>query len=143
MYIGLKHLHSFFAIITLFILLSALAYSIYSLVAKKPFSKNNKLLNLLGMMLIHTQIVFGLILYFVSPLGLSKFSGEAMKVSFNRMFIIEHPLMMIIAGVLITIGYIRSKNAAIDIIKHKAIIIFYAIGLILIALRIPWQYWIN
>lgn len=143
MYIILKHSHSLLAILTLLNLVIAIGFGLYSLIVKKPFSKNHKLFYLQGMVFSHLQILLGIILYFVSPLGLSNFSGESMKLSFTRLFIVEHPLMMIIAGVLITIGYIRSKKAIDDNKKHKAIVIFYSIGLLFIASRIPWAYWLN
>jgi len=141
MYIIFRHSHSFIAALALAFIIFAIVYNIFSWMKKKPFSKTNKIANLLGMAGAHIQLIFGLILYFISPLGFSNFSGEAMKNSLFRLHIIEHPLTMLIAVVLITIGYSKAKNITDDIQKYKKIVLFYLIGLILILIRIPWHSW--
>lgn len=94
-----------------------------------------------GFIASHIQLLIGLVLYAVSPVGLSNFSGEAMGESLSRLYILEHPLTMIIAIVLISIGYIKAKKPNDDVRRYKTIILFYTLGLILILLRIPWQVW--
>ncbi|WP_083610320.1 hypothetical protein [Pontibacter flavimaris] len=108
----------------------------------KNFSDKDRKLGLLGLIPVHLQWVFGVILYFVSPLGLENFSGEAMGDSTSRLYILEHPLTMIIAVILITVGYSRAKRQiGTDNRGFKSIAIFYGIGLILILSRIPWNAW--
>lgn len=143
MYTGIKHFHSYLAYLALIILLLAGIFALYSWIAKKPYTKANKTLNLLGMVFTHTQLLIGLILYFVSPMGLSNFSGEAMKNSFSRLYILEHPLMMIIAAVLVSIGYIKAKKQSDEVKNHKTIAIFYILGLLIILSRIPWEAWLK
>jgi len=142
MYIVFRYFHSYIAALALAFILYAIVFNAYSWIKNKSFSKANKMANLLGMTSAHIQLIFGLILYFVSPLGISNFSGEAMKNSLFRLHIIEHPLTMLIAVVLITIGYSKTKNLTDDNKKYKKIVIFYLIGLILILIRIPWHSWI-
>ena len=67
---------------------------------------------LLGLIPTHLQWIFGLILYFLSPLGLSSLSGEAMSNSTLRLYSIEHPFTMILAVVLITIGFAKAKRGS-------------------------------
>jgi hypothetical protein len=81
-------------------------------------------------------------LYFLSPLGFSNFSGEAMKNAISRLFVMEHPLMMVLAIVLVSVGYIRIKKATDDSKKHKNMVLFYGIGLVFILSRIPWEMWL-
>ena len=81
-------------------------------------------------------------LYFLSPLGMSNFSGAAMKTAITRLYIVEHPLMMILAIVLVTVGYIKTKRAIEDGRKYKNMVIFYSIGLAFILSRIPWEMWL-
>ncbi len=138
MYTGLKHLHSYTAYLTLGLLIVAILISIINLAGSKPFNKPVTLLGLIGA---HVQLVFGLVIYFVSPLGFANFSGEAMGESVSRLYILEHPLTNIIAIALITIGYSRAKRAGDDQKKSRNIAIFYGIGLFLILLRIPWYAW--
>lgn len=142
MYIAIKHVHSFIALLSLLLLVASVFYNSYGWVAHKPFSKNNKLMALLGLIAVHTQFLIGLLLYFVSPLGLSNFSGEAMKNSVSRLYILEHPLVMIVALVLITVGYSKLKQPSTDAVKFKRLVILYSLGLILILSRIPWSMWL-
>jgi hypothetical protein len=47
---------------------------------------------------------------------------------------------MIIAIILVTIGHAKAKRASEPAKKHKTILLFYAIGLILILASIPWPF---
>lgn len=141
MYTGLKHLHSGLAYILLAGLIFSIGYTLISFINKKPFTDGNRKVSLIGLICAHLQLVFGLLLYFVSPLGLSGFSGEAMKNSLSRLYILEHPLTMAIAIALITIGYSKAKRLTEDRKRYNNILIFYTIGLLLILLRIPWSVW--
>ena len=142
MYTGLKHLHAFSAYLTLAFLITAVIYAVYFLLSGKSFTKWGNTIRLLALIGTHIQVLLGIILYFVSPLGLSNFSGENMKNGVYRLYMLEHPLTMLIAVVLITFGYMKSKRATDDKGKLKSMAIFYGLGLILILLRIPWQSWI-
>ena len=141
MYTGLKHLHSFTAYLTLAFLIVAVVYAIYAWTSDKPFTKGSHTIRLLALIGTHTQIIFGLILYFVSPLGLSNFSGENMKNGIFRLYMLEHPFTMILAVVLITLGYSKSKKAADDRSRFKILALYFGIGLFLILLRITWAAW--
>jgi cytochrome bd-type quinol oxidase subunit 2 len=143
MYTGVKHLHSSMAYLVLIGLLIAIIYTIASIVQNKPFTKQNKTMALVGLIVAHLQLLFGLIIYFVSPLGMSNMNGDTMKNSAARLMALEHPLMMIIGIILITIGYSKSKKATTDNAKLKKIAIFYTIGLIFIISRIPWNVWLG
>jgi len=68
-------------------------------------------------------------------------SGSIMKDPTMRFKIIEHPLTMIIAIVLISIGYIKAKKLTDAKQANKTVLIFYILGLILILARIPWGTW--
>lgn len=142
MYTGLQHLHSYLAYLVLLGLAIAIINAVMGSAGNKPFTDSNRKVALLGLIPAHLQWVFGLILYFVSPLGASNFSGAAMKDSVSRLYILEHPLMMLIAVVLITIGYARAKRAVGSTTKgFRAIYVFYGIALVLILARIPWGSW--
>jgi len=142
MYLQFKQFHSFIAYLVLAVLIFVLIYSIYSWLTKKSYTKNNRILVLLGMALVHIQFLLGVLLYFLSPLGLSNFSGEAMKNSISRLYILEHPFVMVIAFTFITIGFMKSNRINNDNQKYKSIVLFYSIALICILSRIPWSVWI-
>lgn len=142
MYLLFKESHSYIAFLLLAVFFVVIAIGIYGWLAKKPFTKTTRLLALAGMIAVHLQLTIGLVLYFLSPLGLSNFSGEAMKNSLSRLYVMEHPLMMILAIVLVTVGYIKAKKATKDSLKYKNMVIFYSIGLVFILSRIPWEMWL-
>jgi len=64
-----------------------------------------------------------------------------MKDSGLRLYFLEHPLMMIIAIVLITMGYSKAKKIADAKKANQTVMIFYILGLLLILSRIPWSTW--
>ncbi|RAU83059.1 hypothetical protein [Pontibacter arcticus] len=141
MYTGLQHLHSYLAYLVIAGLLVAIIGAFMGSSGNKPFTDSNRKMALLGLIPTHLQWVIGLILYFVSPLGMSNFSGPNMKDSVARLYMLEHPLMMILAVILITIGYARAKRSIGSNKGFRNIYIFYGIGLILILARIPWNAW--
>jgi VIT1/CCC1 family predicted Fe2+/Mn2+ transporter len=67
MYTGLKHLHSTWAYIVLALLIISTIVFLAGWLGKKPFGKTQKKLGLFSLIAMHLQLVFGLILYFVSP----------------------------------------------------------------------------
>lgn len=135
---GMKHLHSTLAIVLLLALVIAIVITLSNYLGNKPY---NRKVALIGFISAHLQLLVGLIIYFVSPLGIQAFSGENMKNSLSRLYFLEHPLMMIIAIVLITIGYSKAKKITDGKKANKTVLIFYILGLLLILSRIPWGTW--
>lgn len=134
----MKHLHSTLAIILLLALVVAIVITLVNYFGSKPY---NRKIALLGLISAHLQLVVGFIIYFTSPLGMQAFSGANMKNSLSRLYFLEHPLMMIIAIVLITIGYSKAKRLTENYSANKTVLIFYTLGLIVILSRIPWSTW--
>lgn len=141
MYTGFLHLHSYFAYLLLAAIIFSIVYILVSYINKQPFTEKHRKIALIGLISTHIQALFGLILYFVSPLGFSNLSGEVMKNSELRLYAVEHPLTMIISVVLVSIGYSKAKKLTDSDQRYKKILIFYTIGLILIFSRIPWVSW--
>ena len=141
MYEIIKSAHSGWAYLVLIALLIAVVNSFLGMNSKKDFTPNDRRFALLGLIATHLQLVIGLILYFVSPLGLASFGQMSDKAL--RLTSLEHPLLNIIAIALITIGWSRHKKAANSEAKFKSISLFYAIGLVLILVRIPWSSWLK
>jgi len=86
----------------------------------------------------HLQLVLGLVLYFISPKVV--FDASSMKVSLLRFYLVEHIGLMIIAVILITIGYVKSDRTADEIKKYKHVVVYYSIALVLILASIPWPF---
>lgn len=86
----------------------------------------------------HIQLLVGLILYFISPKVI--FSAEAMKSALSRFFLVEHTTMMILAIIVISVGYIMAKKVAPEKKAFSRIFWAYLVGLILILASIPWPF---
>ena len=85
-------------------------------------------------MFTHTQLLIGLIVYFISPVVI--FSAASMKDTVARYWLVEHITMMVIAIVLITVARITAKKMADAVAKHKRLFIFNTIALAIILLAI-------
>lgn len=144
MYTGLQHAHSYIAFAALILLIVASINAIIGMSSNKEFKDGDRKLSLFALIFTHTQLLIGIVLYFVSPM-VQTFKlpmGEVMKNADLRLYAIEHPLINIIAVVLITIGWSRHKKMATSKAKFKSIGIMFALGTILILSRIPWSTWL-
>jgi uncharacterized membrane protein len=102
---------------------------------KKPFEKLDNTGSLVLLILTHTQLLIGLILYaFLSPYTQAAFAdmGAAMKDSTLRYFAVEHIMMMLIAVVLIQLGRTFSKKATDDVQKHRKLAVYTTAAVLLI-----------
>jgi len=145
MYEILKHAHSGLRWVVLIALLAAIINALnkkskLSHVDKSDasFTKKDKMLGLFALIFTHLQLVIGFILYFISPLV--QFSSGTMKNTVLRFYTVEHISLMLLAIILITVGYSKAKRSTDDAKKFKSIGIYYLIGLILILISIPWPF---
>ncbi|EMS32614.1 hypothetical protein C943_00967 [Mariniradius saccharolyticus AK6] len=143
MYIGIKHLHSGLAYLALVALVIVIIYALVGSLSNREFTEKDRKFALIAFILSHVQLLVGLVLYFVSPVGISLLSGEAMKDPVARLTTLEHPLINILAIVFITLGYTRAKKSELSRAKFRSIYMMYAIGLVLILSRIPWSNWLG
>jgi hypothetical protein len=60
-----------------------------------------------------------------------------------RLLLLEHPLMNIIAIVLITVGWVKLKKQTEVRQMFGKISLFYGIALVLLLSRIPWGLWLG
>ena len=134
----IKTLHSYWAYIVVAVLLFTVINAIIGLVQKKEFTHKEFRLGLFGLITTHIQLLLGFLVYFVG--GFQSGLGD-MKDSAVRLLALEHPLMMIIAIVLITIGWSKHKKQVKSETKFKTFTIFYGLALVLILSRIPWSNW--
>lgn len=142
MYTGFKHLHSYLP----YLLLAALVITIIIYAAKmtkgSTYTAADKRLSLITLILAHLQFVIGLVLYFVSPVAQAALASETtMSDATNRLYAVEHPLTMLVAIVLITIGHSKAKRKEEASVKFKTVVIFFTLALILALVRIPWNVW--
>ena len=134
MYNGLLIAHSYLRYIILILLIVVIITSLLGMVNKRPYSPTDNKLGLFLFISTHLQLLFGLILFFVSPVV--QFSGEAMKNPETRYWLVEHNTAMLIAIVLITLARTTSKKMADSHAKHKRMFIFNLIALAIIVIAI-------
>ncbi|MFV5687544.1 hypothetical protein ACM55M_02830 [Flavobacterium sp. ZT3R25] len=139
MYEFIQKFHSGWAYLALLLLVVAVVNSFIGMSSKKEFTSKDRKIALFGLIGTHTQLLIGLILYFVSPLGLASLGQMSDKAL--RLTSLEHPLINIIAITLITIGWSKHKKLTTSESKFKTFSIFYGLGLLLILSRIPWKMW--
>ena len=141
----LKVIHSYWAYLVLLLLILSTANALLGLVSKREYSAKDFRISLSTLITSHIQLLIGIVLYFTNNY-VSQFSeigmGEIMKNSALRSTLVEHPITMIIALVLITIGYSKHKKKLTSKPKFKTLSIFYTIALVLILSKIPWSTWI-
>ena len=144
MYTGLQHAHSGLAYLALLALVLVIFWALIGTLSGREFQEKDRKIALIAFIICHIQLLVGLILYFVSPLGLSLLTGGgAMSDASARLTALEHPLINIVAIVLVSIGFIRAKKLESSTAKFRSIYMMYAIGLVLILSRIPWGNWLG
>lgn len=139
MYEIIQKAHSGWAYLVLITLVIAVVNALIGRNAKKEFSAQDRKIALFALIATHLQLVFGFVIYFISPLGMASLGQMSDKAL--RLTSLEHPLINIIAIALITIGWSKHKKAADSQAKFKSIFLFYGLGLLLILSRIPWSLW--
>ena len=109
---------------------------------KKEFSRHDNLSNLLFMISCDIQLLVGLILYFINNwLGLMQTTpAVVMKNPGLRFFAVEHGVMMILAWVLVHVGRVAIKKTMNDRIKHKRMLLFFGLALVIILAAVPWPF---
>lgn len=140
MYYFIQKFHSGWAYIALLALVVAVVTFLSGMFSKTEFTSANRKIGLIALIVIHIQLLVGLILYFVSPLGFASLGQMSDKAL--RLTSLEHPLINIIAIALITIGWSKHKKLVTSASKFKTFSIFYGLGLLLILSRIPWSMWL-
>ena len=139
---SLTHIHSLLR----WIILAMLLVSIIKAFSGKGRGKDFKLTDgkffMLTMMLIHIQILVGIALYTMSPLIESAMKSKEgiMGDTINRFWVVEHGLGMLIATILITIGYSKSKKIVNTTKRYSTVAWTYLIALVIIFTSIPWPF---
>jgi NADH:ubiquinone oxidoreductase subunit 2 (subunit N) len=139
MYHFIQKFHSGWAYLALLLLFIASLNSLRGYLTKKDFTAKDRKIALFALIAMHIQLLVGLILYFVSPYGKESFG--LMQDAALRLTSLEHPLVNIIAIVLITVGWSKHKKATTSETKFKALYMPYIIALLLVLSRIPWDLW--
>ena len=143
MYNTIKNLHSYWAYFVILILVVAVINALIKRVQNKDYTDKDLRIFLFALVFSHLQLLIGLVLYFVSPMFelWGELGGEVMKNATARLYLVEHPLVNILAIVLITVGFSKHKKKETSAAKFKTILLMYLIAIVLLLSRIPWDAW--
>lgn len=140
-------LHSWLRWAILILLLIKLVQAFGGWTQNKAWTPRDKRFNLFTMIAVDLQLVLGLILYFVySPYGAKAFKLGMKTVMKNKVFrfwAVEHLTLMLVAWVLIHVGYAISKRSDDDKRRHKVTALTYGFALLAILVSIPWPFMKN
>lgn len=140
----MKEIHSYWAYVVLLILIVAVINTLRGVIQKKEFTDKDLRIGLFALIVSHMQLLIGFGWYFMSPWfkALKTNGAEVMSDKGVRLLAIEHPITMILAIVLITIGWSKHKKKTEALAKFKTLAIFYGLALLLMLSRIPWNNWV-
>ncbi len=140
----IKTVHSYWAFLVIIILTLIVINSIIAKFSGRAFNTKDLRLSLFGLIFSHIQLLIGLILYFTSPWfnQFYQIGMDLLKNAESRLYLIERPLINIVAIIFITLGWSLHKRQLDSSKKFLRIGIFYGLGLIFLLSRIPWDSWI-
>jgi len=142
MYTTVLAIHSLVRWLVLASLLFAIFRAFNGWSSKRSFSRVDNSVRHWTATIAHIQLIFGLVLYFISPIVnyfLHNFN-DAVHRREIRFFGMEHSLMMVIAIVVITIGSARAKRKLTDPEKFKTMALWFSVGLLIILSSVPWAF---
>lgn len=144
MYEVVKMIHSYWAYLVVIMLVVATFNALIKFFGDKEFHAVDFRISLFTLIVMHIQLLIGLVLYFTSPFGLKNITNNGMGGldSFARLLAVEHPFVGILAVAAITIGYSKQKKKLTSKPKFKMLAIFYTLGFLLVLSRIPWTNWL-
>jgi len=139
---GLLLLHNLLRWLVLLFALITIFRTMGGLNGSKPFTARKPALFL--MISCDIQLLLGLALYFTGAWGIKNIQnqgmGNVMKDSVSRFFAVEHSIGMIVAIILVHIGYSATKKSISDGAKYKRVFWCTLIALIIIFATIPWPF---
>jgi hypothetical protein len=138
---GFKHLHILLPYLLLLLPFLAIVVSLVKEKNETVSGKPSKLV-LFALIFTHIQLLVGLALLAMNFAAISGTGVNIMKDAAVRMKLVEHPIMMIVSVVLITMGYSKAKRATNGRERAKKIAIFYGLGLVVSVVAMSYMgYW--
>jgi len=139
---GILDLHNVLRWIILILLLISIITAFSGWQRAKVFTAADKRIWLFTLISAHINFLVGLYLLFLGKFGILTTDlpegTSLMKNRSLRFYWVEHPLMMLLSIILITVGYGMAKKPVADKVKFRKAFWFFLIALILILASIPW-----
>jgi hypothetical protein len=140
----LLQVHSILRWVILLLLVLSIIQSFIGWIKHRELREADARLWLFTMISAHTTLLVGLILLFFGRFGILS-SGlpegvHLMSDKFYRFFWVEHPVGMLIATILITVGRGVVKKQITDPLKYKRAFWLFLLALVIILATIPWPF---
>jgi hypothetical protein len=139
---GLLHLHSVLRWVILLLLLVAVLRHLTA--GRRPFNAGDRRVGLFLLITADIMLIIGLYQWYVSPLGLPSLQDNSfsaiMKSRTARFWAVEHIAGMLIAIILIHVGRAQARKAIADVSKHRRVLTFFLLALLIILISIPWPF---
>lgn len=130
--------HSTIRYIILLLALVVAVQSLLGVMTKKTFKGGNRVAALLLMIFCDLQLLFGLSLYFMKGWPQAFGSGNVMKNPVTRFWAVEHSVGMLVAIILVHIGYNVTKKTINDEAKFKRLFWCSFVALAIFMAMTPW-----
>jgi hypothetical protein len=141
---GLLHLHNLLRWVILILLVISVVKSYTGWKQGRTFSPADRKAWLFTMIFSHVTLLLGVYQWLAGRYGLFTSQppegSSMMKDKFFRFFQMEHPVSMLIAILLITLGYGMAKKQVSDADRYKGAFRYFLIALVLILLVTPWPF---
>jgi hypothetical protein len=141
---GLLHLHNLLRWIILVLLVLSIVKAYTGWKSNKAFSAADKKTWLFTMIAAHVTLLLGIYQWTLGRFGLFTFvkpeGVSMMKDATLRFYQMEHPVMMIVSILLITLAHGMSKKSVADQVKYKKAFQYFLLALLLILVAIPWPF---
>ena len=134
-------LHNLVRWVVVILAILALVRAYLGWLGRREWTERDRQVGVFFSAALDTQVLLGLILYFISPLTRTALQdlGAAMGSPDLRFFALEHAFYMIVAVILVHIGSARSRRSKTDVDKHRTAAIFYTLAVLIILIGIPWS----
>jgi hypothetical protein len=141
---GLLHLHNLLRWVIILLLLVSIYRAYTGWKGNRGFTATDRKTWLFLLIASHITLVLGLYQWLAGRYGLLTYQipdGTSwIKTKFYRFFWLEHPLLMIIAIILITLGNGMAKKQMPDGVKFQKAFWFFFTALLAIVIAVPWPF---
>lgn len=142
MYSTFLSFHSIFRWLVLLSLLYAIFRAFRGYRYRLAFSAHDNHIRHWTATIAHVQLMLGVTLYGLSPLSqlFMKQPLADLKTSQTVFFGLFHPMLMLAAIVVLTVGSAKAKRKESDLDKFKTMLIYFSIALLIMLMAIPWPF---
>lgn len=141
---GLVHLHNLLRWVIMISLLFSIFKAYQGYQSKKAFEAADRKTWLITLIVSHLTLLLGIYQWLFGRYGIFSTTlpegTSFMKDRFFRFYWMEHPMGMLLAIVLITLGYGMAKKSVTDETKYKKALIYFVMAMVLLLASVPWPF---